>query len=158
RLQLVSGRPLQRIPCPADLQPCRLRDVGVMRDGSVMVLDTGGNRVLRWHPARRTFTTVATLHAAAPTSLAPDGNRFIYVADGTGIERVDIAQGTVEPLAHASDLPLAGLDRIRWARDSLVGVQRLPDGSQRAVRISIVAGRAAGIDLIDAGIAEADNP
>jgi hypothetical protein len=53
---------------------------------------------------------------------------------------------------------VAGLERIRWARDSLVGIQRLPDGSRRAVRIRIAAGRAAGIDIIDGGIASTDNP
>jgi hypothetical protein len=158
RLQLVSGRPLQRIPCPVELQPCRFQDVGVTRDGSVMVLDVAGNRVLRWRPASRSFTAVATVHVEGATSLAPSGDRFVYVAHASGIERVDTSSGTVEPVAHSRDVETAGFERIRWARDSLIGVQRLPDGSQRAVRIRIVAGRAAGIDIIDGGIGAADNP
>src|SRR5262249_31095139 len=80
KLQLVSGRPLQRISCSVDLQPCRFQDVGVTRDGRVMVLDTAGNRVLRWRPANHTFTAVAALNVAAATSLAPAGDRFVYVA------------------------------------------------------------------------------
>src|SRR5262249_42975755 len=139
-------------------QPCRLQDVGVTREGTVMVLDAVGNRVLRWRPANHTFTAVATLHVAATTSLAPAGDRFVYVAHESGIERVDASSGTVESLAHSSDVQIAGFERIRWARDSLVGIQRLPDGSQRAVRIRIVAGRAAGIDIIDGEIAATDRP
>ncbi len=156
KVQLVSGRPLQRIPCPVDVQPCRFQDVGVTRDGSVLVLDSVGNRVLRWRPANRSFTVVATLHLTNATSLAPAGDRFVYVAHSSGVERVDLSNGAVEPLAHSSDVQMTGFERIRWARDSLVGVQRLPDGSQRAVRIRIVAGRAAGVDVIDGGVA--DNP
>jgi hypothetical protein len=156
KLQLVSGRPLERIPCPVDLQPCRFQDVGIARDGRVIVLDTAGNRLLRWFPANRTFTAVAALHVAA-TSLAPAGERFVYVAHEDGIARVDTSTGAVTPLAYSRDVQLAGFERIRWARDSLVGVQRLPDGSQRAVRLKIVAGRAASIEIIDGGIAATDN-
>lgn len=159
RLQLISGRPLQRIPCPVDLQPCRFQDVGVTREGTVMVLDTVGNRLLRWRPTNHTFTPVVTLHVAAATSLAPAGNRSVYIAHQSGIARVDTASGVVTSLTGSGDLQLAGLERIRWARDSLVGVQRLSDGSQRAVRIRIVAGRAAGIEtnvIEGGGIASTD--
>jgi DNA-binding beta-propeller fold protein YncE len=158
RLQLVSGRPLQTIPCPDDLQPCRFQDVGVTGDGLVIVLDTAGNRVLRWRPANQTFTPVATLDVAAATSLAPAGDRIVYVAHQSGIARVDTGSGAVTALAGSGEFQMAGLERIRWARGSLIGTQRLPDGSQRAIRIKIVAGRATAIDIIDGGITATDNP
>jgi hypothetical protein len=150
KLQLVSGRPLERLPVPADLQPCRLQDVAVTRDGSVLVLDAIGNRVLRVSAATHSFTPVATLHVQGSTSLAPAGDRIVYVAHASGIARVDTVTGAVASLAGARDMPLGGFERIRWARNSLVGVQRLPDGSRRAARIRIVAARAAAIDIIDA--------
>lgn len=158
KLQLVSGRPLQRMPCPVDLQPCRLQDVAVTRDGGVLVLDTMGNRVLRWRAANHGFTPVATLRVRRPTSLAPAGNRIVYVAHESGIARVDTASGAVASLTGSRDVHMGGFERIRWARDSLVGVQRLSDGSQRAVRIKVVAGHAAGIDIIDSSIAATDSP
>ena len=158
KLQLVSGRPLDRIAVPAGLQPCRLADVAVTRDGDVLVLDTIGSRILRVRPAAHAFTSVAALHLESPTSLAPAGNRMVYVAHASGIARVDTSTGAIEPLTSGRDVQLGGFERIRWARDSLVGVQRLSDGSQRAVRVRIVDGRAAAADVLDGGISATDNP
>jgi hypothetical protein len=64
----------------------------------------------------------------------------------------------VEPLAAARDASLAGFERIRWARDSLVGVQRTPDGGERAVRLTIADGRVASIAVIDNDFSSADHP
>ncbi|HEY2904872.1 MAG TPA: hypothetical protein VGJ29_03170 [Vicinamibacterales bacterium] len=153
KLQLVSGRPLDRIPVPADLQPCRLADVAVTRDGDVLLLDTIGNRVLRLRQATRTFTTVATLHVQGSTSLAAAEGRIVYVAYASGIARVDTLTGAVKALANPRDVALDGFERIRWAGDSLVGVQHVPDASQRVVRIRVADTRAVGIDIIDSGTA-----
>jgi hypothetical protein len=158
KLQLVSGRPLDRIVVPADLQPSRLTDVAVARDGSVVVLDTTGNRILRLRPATHDLAPVATFHLEGATSLAPSGDHTVYVAHASGIARVDTSTGSVEPLASARDVNVTGFERIRWARDSLVGIQRLADGSRRAVRLRILQGRASGIDIIDSDIALTDDP
>lgn len=157
KLQLVSGRPLERWPCPAELQPCRLQDVAVTRDGGILVLDTMGNRILRWRASSHAFTPVATLRVRKPTSLAPAGDRIVYVAHESGIARVDTSSGAVESLTGSHDVQLSGFERIRWARDSVVGVQHLADGSQRAVRIKVVGGRAPRIDIVDGSIAATDD-
>jgi len=158
KLQLVSGRPLDRIPLPADLEPCRLADVAVTPDGRVLLLDTEGRRLLRYQPATHTFSPVATLQLDSPTSLAPAGDRLVYVAHASGIARVDAVTGAVEPLAAGRDASLAGFERIRVARGSLVGVQRLADGSRRAVRVRIADNRVTAIDLIDTDVATDDQP
>jgi hypothetical protein len=144
---------LDRIPVPADLQPCRLADVAVTRDGEVLALDVVGNRVLRLRPATRTFTTVTTLPVKDATSLAAADGRIVYVAYASGIARVDISTGAVKAQASAPDVALDGFERIRWAGDSLVGVQRLRDGTRRVVRIRIAGGRAVAIDIIDSDVA-----
>jgi hypothetical protein len=74
------------------------------------------------------------------------------VAHASGISRVDIVSGAVRALASAHDVSLAGFERIRWAHDSLVGVQRVSDDSVRVVRVRIGGGRATAIDVIDSGI------
>jgi len=158
KLQLVSGRPVAQIPVPADLQPCRLTDVAVTRDGGVLVLDAIGNRVLRLRPAANTFAAVATLHVDGAASLAVAGDRTAYVAHASGVARVDTVTGVVHTLTSSPDVQLGGLERIRWARDSLIGIQRLSDGSQRAVRIRVAEGRAAGMDVLDTGITATDHP
>lgn len=158
KLQLVSGRPLEQITVPVDMQPCRLHDVAVTRDGSVLVLDAIGNRVLRLRSAAHTFTPVATLHVQGATSLAAAGDRIVYVAHASGVARLDTVTGAAEPLASAPDVQLGGFERIRWVRGSLVGIQRASDGGQRAVRIKIENGRAAAMEILDSGITATDHP
>ncbi len=157
KLQLVSGRPIERVQIPDDLQPCRLADVAV-RDGRILLLDTLGNRLLRFHPATHRFVVVAALQLDSPSSIAPAGERTVYVAHRSGIARVDTVTGAVEPMASARSVPLDGFERLRWAQGSLVGIQRLADGAHRAVRIKVVEGRAASIDIIDSGVSAAEAP
>ena len=80
------------------------------------------------------------------------------MAHESGIARVDTSSGAVQSLAASRDVQVGGFERIRWARDSLVGVQRLSDGTRRAVRLRIVAGRAARIDIVDSDISATENP
>jgi hypothetical protein len=158
KLQLVSGRPLEQITVPLDLQPCRLQDVAVTRDGGVLVLDAIGNRVLRLRSATHTLAPVASLHVQGSTSFAAAGDRIVYVAHASGVVRLDTVTGAVEPLASAPDVPLGGLERIRWVRGSLVGIQRASDGGLRAVRIKVENGRAAAMEVLDTGITATDHP
>jgi hypothetical protein len=157
RVQLVSGRPLDRILVPVELQPGRLDDVAVTRAGVVLVLDTVGNRILRLRAATHTLTSAATLHLQRPVSLAPAGDRLVYVAHESGIARVDTVTGRVTSVTSGPGVQLTGFERIRWARDSLLGVQRLPDGSRIAVRIRIVDSVATASEVIDNSLTGADN-
>jgi hypothetical protein len=158
KLQLVSGRPLEQISVPVDLQPCRLHDVAVTRDGGVLVLDAIGNRVLRLRSATHTFTPVATLPVQGSTSLAAAGDRIVYVAHASGVTRLDTVTGATETVASAPDVQLGGFERIRWVRGSLVGIQRASDGGLRAVRIKIENGRAAAMEILDSAITATDHP
>ena len=158
KLQLVSGRPLDRIPLPPAPEPCRVVDIAVTSAGRVLLLDAASSKVIGYRPANRTFATVATLQLDSPTSLAPAGDRLVYVAHRSGIARVDGATGSVESLAASPDVALAGFERIRWTRNSLVGIQRTSDGRARAVRIKIVEGRAATLEVLDDGLSATDHP
>src|SRR5262249_50882447 len=137
KLQLVSGRPLIRVLVPDDMQPSRLVDVAVTPDGTVLVLDAVGKRILQLSAATRTLKPVVTLHLEGATSLAPLNDRIVYVAHASGVARVDTSTGTVAPLESSRDVQLGDFERLRWTRDSLVGVQRSSDGSRRIVRVTI---------------------
>jgi hypothetical protein len=151
RLQLVSGRPLERILLSGDMLPARFADVAVTPNGTVLVLDTTGHRILRLRPATHTLTAVATLPVDA-TSLAPIDDRTAYVAHSAGLTRVDISTGAVAPVTGGVDVQLAGFERVRWTANSLVGIQRLADGTRRAVRIRFASGRPAVMDAIESDI------
>jgi hypothetical protein len=151
RLQLVSGRPLERILLSDDMLPARLGDVAVTPNGTVLVLDTIGYRILRLRPATHELTAVATL-AVDATSLAPIDDRTAYVAHTAGMVRVDISTGAVAPVAGVGDVQLTGFERVRWTGNSLVGMQRLADGTRRAVRIRFASGQPAVMETIESDI------
>ena len=152
KIQLVSGRPLERIVVPDDQRPCRLTDVAVTPNGTVFVLDGEGSRLLRFQPSTRTLLPVAELRLPGTVTLAPVSDHIVYVAHKSGIVRVDTATGKVAPLTGSREDALAGVERMRWMRDSLFGIQRLPDGRRHSVRIRLANGRAASIDIIDPGL------
>jgi hypothetical protein len=156
KLQLISGRPLDTIALPVELQPGRFEDVAVTSAGVVFVLDAVGARLFRLDAKARSFVAVATLPFERPASVAPFDERVVYVAHASGIARVDTVTGATTPLRGAGEDQLAGLERIRCDRSSLVGIQRLPAGGRRAVSIRLAGGRAAGVDVVEADLAMTD--
>lgn len=140
KLQLVSGRPLATFEAPPALGPLRFTDVAVTPAGGVLVLDSAGRRVLALAPAGATLDAVASLDVEAAASLAPDGDRAAYVAHRDGIARLDLKARIALPLVAPAGVGLGGFEWIRRYRDSLVGLQRLDDGSRRVVRLRLAPG------------------
>jgi hypothetical protein len=83
------------------------------------------------------------LDVTAPASIAAavDG-RTAYVAHRDGIARLDLQLRSAGRLSAPNGVVLAGFERMRGHRDALVGVQVLPDGSRRVVRLQLNRGRA----------------
>jgi hypothetical protein len=150
KVQLVSGRPLAALPLPDPFGAARFDDVAVSEGGTVFVLDGLGGRIFRLAADQRSFVVTAALGLDHPTSLAPSDDRSVYVAHAEGIVRLDVSTGAVTPLSGPKDLQLTGFERVRWDRDSLIGIQRLPDGARRVVsiRLARTGGRALSMDVI----------
>ena len=150
KVQLVSGRPLAALPLPETFGAARFDDVAVSEGGTVFVLDGIGGRIFRLGTDQHTFVVAAAVGLGSPTSLAPSDDRTVYVAHAEGIVRLDVATGAVTPLSGPRDVQLTGFERLRWDRDSLIGIQRLPDGTRRVVsiRLSRAGGRAVSMDVI----------
>ena len=158
KLQLVSGRLLASYLLPERFGEARFVDVAATSDGTVMVLDTAGNRLFRLGAKGRDFELTATLPEPQPVSLAPASSDFVYVANQDGVLRVDVASGAATPLKAAKGLDLTGITRLRWFKGNLVAVQRAEGGSYRAIWIALARnGRTAtGIDVLDGSLATAD--
>jgi hypothetical protein len=140
RLQLVSGRPLATVEAAAALEPLMPVDVAVTATGTVLVLDRAGQRVLGLEPNTDTLEVLAPIDVEAPASLAPTAQHVAYVAHRGGIARLDLTARSAQPLAAPTGLWLGGFERIRWYRDSLVGVQAQADGTRRVVRLALGSG------------------
>ena len=150
KVQLVSGRPLAALPLPEAFGAARFDDVAVSEGGTVFVLDGLGGRIFRLGNDQHSFVVAAAVGLGHPTSVAPSDDRTVYVAHAEGIVRLDVATGTVTPISGPKDVQLTGLERVRWDRDSLIGIQRLADGTRRVVsiRLARTGGRVISMEVI----------
>ncbi|HEV2985715.1 MAG TPA: hypothetical protein VGX46_15075 [Vicinamibacterales bacterium] len=157
-LQLVSGRPLIALPLPEPFGPARFDDVAVSDRGTVFMLDGLGGRVFRLGTDKRSFVVAGALRVDHLTSFAPADDRIAYVAYAGGIARLDLSTGAALPLPGPKDAELSGFERIRWDRDSLVGIQRLPDGTRRVVRVRLArtGRRALAVDVVAPDVSMTD--
>jgi hypothetical protein len=139
KLQLVSGRVLSQIPVPSELQPIVLSDFAVSDDGTLVLVDSQGARLLRVKSSGDRFDRPISLHVSTPSSIAP-ANGVTYVAHADGLSVVDTASGRVTGIQPAKGVSLTNLRRIRWIRGGLVGIQG-GDTAGRLVRIRLNANR-----------------
>ena len=152
KLQLVSGRPIAFIELPSAVKAVRLIDLAIATNGTVLVLDSAAPGVLRLQPGTKTLERLMPLNVAAPTSIAAAGDEATaFVAHRDGIVRLDLQAQRTAAVSAPDGIALGGFERIRWHRNALVGVQALPDGSRRIVRLQLNRGRA----VTDATVVEA---
>jgi hypothetical protein len=158
KVQLVSGRPLAVLPLPETFGHARFDDVAVSEGGTLFMLDGLGGRMFRLGADQRSFVVAAALGLDHPTSLAPVDDHNVYVAHAEGIVRLDVSTGAMTPLRGPKDVLLSGFERIRWDRDSLLGIQRLPDGTRRVVslRLAPTGGRALAMNVIASDVSMTD--
>ena len=150
KLQLVSGRVLTRIAVPQELQPVVLTDFVVTEQGTLVLVDSQGGRLLRVTPSGGRFERPLAFKLNAPSSIAA-ANGVTYVAHAGGLAVVDTASGRVSSVQPAKGVTLSGLRRIRWGGGSLFGIQgdaaagrlvriRLSANGQRATRVEALDG------------------
>ena len=85
KLQLVSGRVLEQIRIGTDETKSRIADLAVAADGTILVLDSDGARILRLPPGSRRLDEtgrIAVPKGARSFTLA--GERVLYVGVGRG--------------------------------------------------------------------------
>jgi hypothetical protein len=144
RLQLISGRPLALIESPVQFQAVRLIDLAIAVNGALLVLDAAASRVIRLRSGGKTLEELMAVDVAVPTSIAAagDDDRTAYVAHREGIVRLDLQLRSAAPVTSPDGITLGGFERIRWHRNTLIGVQVQPDGSRHIVRLQLSRGRA----------------
>jgi hypothetical protein len=143
KLQLISGRSLKSFPVAADLEPVTLVDLVVTPAGAVLVLDAAG-QLLELRSGGTALERVMRIDAREPSSLASGSDEGIaYVAHRDGVLRIDLRARTSTQVAAPKAISLAGLERIRWRRNGLIGIRVDDDGSRRIIRLELSAnGRA----------------
>ena len=155
KLQLVSGRVLSQIALPAELEPIVVSDFAVADDGTLVLVDSRGARLLHVKSTGDRLDRPLALHLSTPSSIAP-ANGVTYVAHADGLSVIDTASGRVTSIQPAKGVSLTTLRRIRWARGGLIGIQEDATGS-RLVRIRLNSNRhrATAVEPLDGEVQSA---
>jgi hypothetical protein len=164
KLQLVSGRVLFELPLPADFGDAFFEDLAVASSGAVLIVDSRGRRLLRVPPGGRVFEgALEDASLAGARSVAPVNDRIAYVANGGGLIRADLQDGTATAVqiargARLDGAVLEGLKRIRWHGGALVAVRADADGTCRILRIALnkAGTRVTSVEVLDADAAMPD--
>jgi len=159
---LRTGKLAKKVDFGTAHDPSLLNDLAILDDGSVVITDSDGGGIMRvrlgsetietWIPAR-TFTF--------PNGIAvAEGEPFVYVADFSGLSRIDVRSRTITPLVIGErGETLSGIDGLTSYHGDLIGIQN-GVGRPRVVRVSLNDTRdaIARIDVIEAGNPQFDEP
>jgi hypothetical protein len=100
-------------------------DLVIRKNGEVITTDSLANKVLRFDPVARTFTSLPVHRPLFyPNGIAlGEDDHSLYVADNLGVVRLDLAGGDSRDVDPGPRSTLAGIDGLYWHNGSLVGIQ-----------------------------------
>jgi hypothetical protein len=155
KLQLVSGRMLQKVELPKQAGAARLVDITIGRN-TIYFLDAHGRRVFSL-PAESGSPRVymPTYGAGTPVSLTLADDSTIYVSYATGLARLDLTTRTSLPIPAAGKIDLANVFSLAWGDQVLLGVQKSGDSRHVAVRIRLDKSGRSAIERREIGPAQA---
>jgi len=119
---LTSGRLRQRVS-PGEARS--LNDLAIAPDGTIFVTDSLGGALFRLDPGGVALAPVTPEGAMSyPNGVALSADaRFVFVAQGVAIRRIEAATGEIVSLALPPGLALLGIDGLYGHRGRLVAVQ-----------------------------------
>lgn len=141
KIDLRSGRVLQRFPAPADRERA-FGDLTVAPDGTVYVSDAIAGEIWRLPPGGKAVERlVGPGVIGSPQGLAvtPDRRRLIVADYASGLRVVDLATGAVSPLPVPEATALSGTDGLLLHGGELIAIQNGVT-PQRVVRLSMDPG------------------
>jgi hypothetical protein len=136
KLQLVSGRGLMEVRPAESLGAVRIAALAVDGEGTVLALDAAGGRLLRLRAGARTFEVAQRIDAPGARAIAIADERTAFVADESGLVRVDLSSRTAQKIKGVDDL--GGFVSLAWRNGALIGVQRQA-GAWLVVRVTLEA-------------------
>ena len=134
RVQLISGRMLYSVPSPTDAGATRFSSVA-LSSANVFVLDAEGGRIFELPAGAKALRMRIAVPQPDLLGLTLASDTVAYVTHATGILRVDLAAKRIEPVSASPGIPLDGIEWIGYFDNSLLAVQRRPDGTLNALRL-----------------------
>lgn len=137
KLQLVSGRQLLDARTAKNAGPVRFVGVAVAADGTAYALDAREPRLFRLRPGAKTLDLVMKIDARDPSAVTVADDGLLFVADRTGLIRVDPAAKAATRVKTAEEL--SGFVSLAWRDGALLGIERVA-GSHLVVRVALEGG------------------
>jgi len=149
-VQLISGRTLYSVTPPEDAGATRFAAVA-LSSSSVFVLDAEGGRIYELAGSARTLRQRIAVPQKDLMGLALASDTVAYVTHASGIARIDLATKRIENVKASPGISLDGIEWISYFDNSLLAVQRRPDGTMAAMRFRIGrGGTITGVDTFGA--------
>ncbi len=119
-----AGKLLGRF-APKDSAKHGFNDLVVRKNGEVITTDSLSNQVFRFDPRSQAFTPLLVYRILLyPNGIAlADDDRSVYVADGVGVAKIDLADNSSRDVDPGPRNTLAGADGLYWHNGSLIAVQ-----------------------------------
>jgi hypothetical protein len=97
----------------------------VRKNGDVVTTDSLANAVFRFEPAAHTFKSIPVHRPLFyPNGIALTSDDLtLYVADGLGVVKIDLATGESRDVDPGPRTTLAGIDGLYWYKGALIAIQ-----------------------------------
>ena len=119
-----AGKLLGRF-APKDRAKHGFNDLVVRKNGQVITTDSLSSQVFRFDPRSQAFSPLLVYRILLyPNGIAlADDDRSLYVADGVGVVKIDLADNSSRDVDPGPRNTLAGADGLYWRNGSLIAVQ-----------------------------------
>ena len=119
-----AGKLLGRF-APKDSAKHGFNDLVVRKSGEVITTDSLSNQVFRFDPRSHAFTPLPVYRVLFyPNGIAlAEDDRSLYVADGVGVVKIDLADNSSRDVDPGPRNTMAGADGLYWRNGSLIAVQ-----------------------------------
>ena len=143
-LDLRDGRVVRKIDFGSKEQPSLLNDFVILADGTLLVTDTSGNRVMRLAPDADQLEVWLDGFGYPNGIVLSEDAQQVYVADFRGLTRVTLADKSRQKIESAA--MLNGIDGLALHNGAIVGIQNAV-GKARVVRVAPDSGR---VEILEA--------
>ena len=125
KYDLKTGKLIRKYESANDGRKHLYNDIVLTQSGDAFITDSLAGAVLRLSRASDTMETFISPESFVyPNGIALSSDeRYLFVADGRGLHRIDIKSKEVKKVAHTETVSLAGIDGLYWHEGDLIGVQ-----------------------------------
>jgi DNA-binding beta-propeller fold protein YncE len=132
---LKTGKLIEKYMLDNKAGPHFFNDLVITKTGEIYFTDSKGGKVLHLNRKNKTITPFVANDFIYPNGIALDEtNGYVFVADFTGITRINLQDRELHQLDVQGKTYLNGIDGLYFYKNSLLAIQDSGNGDDRIVR------------------------